>query len=109
MCGKNVAYKADLRKRIGSPPRVREKPLYALIVANVYRITPACAGKTTKEIFITKYGEDHPRVCGKNAHCAQAVFFGKGSPPRVREKLCELTLCAGCRGITPACAGKTNF
>ena len=32
----------------GSPPRVREKPLSALLLEGCQGITPACAGKTIK-------------------------------------------------------------
>ena len=30
------------------------------------RITPACAGRTTKEEILVMALQDHPRVCGKN-------------------------------------------
>ena len=35
-------------------------------VAQIERITPACAGKTYVEAIEESFIEDHPRVCGEN-------------------------------------------
>ena len=60
-----LAHAKDLGA-VGSPPRVREKPIERLRVYIWQGITPACAGKTDqlKECGILR--GDHPRVCGKN-------------------------------------------
>ena len=73
----------------------------------MYRITPACAGKTYELYPIIKLTEDHPRVCGKNRAPELVGNPDKGSPPRVREKPVLIVLITVISGITPACAGKT--
>mgnify|MGYP003099607714 CR=1 FL=1 len=49
----------------GSPPRVRGKGLPAGGLKTEYRITPACAGKSTFRFFLLPQNWDHPRVCGE--------------------------------------------
>ncbi len=74
----------------------------------LYRITPACAGKTTAPAKKTFLLRDHPRVCGKDHQKGEDMQGRPGSPPRVRERrylLCG-SLCP--LRITPACAGKTS-
>ena len=92
---------------MGSPPRVREKPLPDIKTLARNGITPACAGKTIFYEMEMRESWDHPRVCGKNMLWLLIVFLIMGSPPRVREKLEKLEARAAMAGITPACAGKT--
>ena len=96
----------ELRRRGGSPPRVRGKAHKANRDLGFYRITPACAGKSAG---ITGNGfrlQDHPRVCGEKSTGGGVLAATYGSPPRVRGKGArEGPRCSGCR-ITPACAGK---
>ena len=73
------------------------------------RITPACAGKTVGASRHKLFTKDHPRVCGENHLCVLSLSCCGGSPPRVRGKLTLIPLFLKRRGITPACAGKTNF
>ena len=49
VCGKNLRVYLCASKRIGSPPRVREKPPRLLKGVKVFGITPACAGKTRSQ------------------------------------------------------------
>ena len=65
---------------------MREKLGLNSIELELSRITPACAGKTYLEVTFDDEPEDHPRVCGKNAKAMLVSLYGKGSPPRVREK-----------------------
>ena len=74
----------------------------------MYRITPACAGKTNVPTLSAILPWDHPRVCGKNILLMITTNLNEGSPPRVREKPKESDLFADNTGITPACAGKTS-
>ena len=46
MCGENLAIAPPTRWPAGSPPHVRGKRNYSMVVAPVRGITPACAGKT---------------------------------------------------------------
>ena len=73
--------------RLGSPPRVREKPLDLFCNSSSERITPACAGKTPTLELVSFAFRDHPRVCGKNPSLFKCPKYRVGSPPRVREKL----------------------
>ena len=52
----------------------------------LYRITPADAGKTTLDIIGRMLYKDHPRRCGENLHIPAATVKEKGSPPQVRGK-----------------------
>ncbi len=46
MCGKDLMSSNRIPRRAGSPPHVRERPESACCRNRLYRITPACAGKT---------------------------------------------------------------
>ena len=109
MCGENPLYILCPAHTTGSPPRVRGKLKKSGQNKGKFRITPACAGKTTT--LVGDYGvkKDHPRVCGENDDSITRVEYEEGSPPRVRGKpICLLILNSLFR-ITPACAGKTRL
>ena len=93
----------------GSPPRVRGKLVVFGCVRFAAGITPACAGKThiAPRLFLTF--RDHPRVCGENCVSSTVPPAKRGSPPRVRGKLLYPASKNILPGITPACAGKTNY
>ena len=71
-------------------------------------ITPACAGKSLCNLYISVVPKDHPRVCGEKRYRLGCGHNGFGSPPRVRGKDPDAE--RGCErgGITPACAGKRS-
>ena len=79
-----------MEEMTGSPPRVREKRIWKRQEQLRKGITPACAGKTSKNDLVPSRTWDHPRVCGKNAIAHAKREQIEGSPPRVREKLVEL-------------------
>ena len=87
VCGKSHGCLVGLLRKLGSPPRVREKlPTYR----NYPRysgITPACAGKAGRSLSKFRWNQDHPRVCGKSGIQISEHLEDTGSPPRVREKL----------------------
>ena len=56
----------DNRKRIGSPPQVRGKPMMTEDDNYFIRITPAGAGKTITAAYAKILTKDHPRRCGEN-------------------------------------------
>ena len=107
VCGKDLPLIIETIIDVGSPPRVRERPVYNLIHVVVLGITPACAGKTASLCVQDALRWDHPRVCGKDLSSTPPDTAIAGSPPRVRERP------RGCPAgwpafrITPACAGKT--
>ena len=86
VCGKNEVRAVKFSYVVGSPPRVREKLQMEGVLVKRARITPACAGKTKKELQSLSNKQDHPRVCGKNIELSDRVGTELGSPPRVREK-----------------------
>ena len=91
----------------GSPPRVRGKADDPGLKLSMPRITPACAGKRQAFAVLLPAGWDHPRVCGEKTLMLAFAPATPGSPPRVRGKGIVLSGLLACRGITPACAGKS--
>ena len=108
VCGENCELAGRLSNINGSPPRVRGKRRRMRGAQGVYRITPACAGKTEITNSNLVSSTDHPRVCGENIERYELYLPLYGSPPRVRGKLGSARIYSRRRRITPACAGKTK-
>ena len=108
VCGENASALSLTFVIVGSPPRVRGKLPSALAHQAESRITPACAGKTSRMSQTLRERSDHPRVCGENAYQVPSYQPPIGSPPRVRGKPPCSRPPYQCHRITPACAGKTN-
>ena len=68
VCGEKSKEVAEYASKAGSPPRVRGKvePFKGSMYQS--RITPACAGKSTKQEKHRDKAKDHPRVCGEKCH-----------------------------------------
>ena len=66
-CGENFDVFIIHPKQIGSPPRMRGKPITEAFKADIDRITPADAGKTGQSRTVATVQKDHPRGCGENA------------------------------------------
>ena len=92
----------------GSPPHARGRHKNAQRRVRQTRITPACAGKTSTPKPPTSARRDHPRMRGEDALVELAVGRRRGSPPHARGRRTQLWRPRFCRGITPACAGKTK-
>ena len=75
----------------------------------IFRITPARAGKTLPNKSTGPIEGDHPRSCGKDPHGDQPHFHVMGSPPLVRERHASSSNGNDYAGITPARAGKTRL
>ena len=90
----------------GSPPRMRGKVRELLFSFHCARITPAYAGKSAANTWITNKIKDHPRVCGEKEGYRVVLTFPEGSPPRMRGKGRGQALVVAGAGITPAYAGK---
>ena len=107
VCGKDCGLLGGVRCKIGSPPRMRERPFFAATSHLSVRITPAYAGKTFLCGHFTPQCEDHPRVCGKDCGVLWSYLVLMGSPPRMRERPEERKADDANIRITPAYAGKT--
>ncbi len=66
VCGKDCSSSSASLRALGSPPRMRERPLSKSALNVSPRITPAYAGKTKIVKLFTAIIQDHPRVCGKD-------------------------------------------
>ena len=93
----------------GSPPRMRGKVTHLSEVSVDEGITPAYAGKSFCGMAVPFPFGDHPRVCGEKLNFAPATFLLRGSPPRMRGKEVKTLLNFNRVGITPACAGKSDY
>ena len=92
---------------MGSPPRMRGKPIRDDKGEDRIGITPAHAGKTFCAFWSRRPERDHPRACGENAISAAINGTTLGSPPRMRGKPSIKAIDPMISGITPAHAGKT--
>ena len=86
---------------------MRGKLLGVALRADILRITPAHAGKTTSARRVALPSADHPRACGENHKPLLSTLFAHGSPPRMRGKLGRNHKFLKEIRITPAHAGKT--
>ena len=75
----------------------------------LFRITPACAGKTLP--CSNGYGKswDHPRMRGEDLRDRRRERRGPGSPPHARGRPTVSECIVHRVRITPACAGKTHY
>ena len=64
VCGNYRDTKSRIQPFPGSPPRVRELPMFSAGGAAAGGITPACAGITRRRARRESPVGDHPRVCG---------------------------------------------
>ncbi len=93
----------------GSPPRARGEPGRPLSRRPRPRITPACAGRTDLAMVRWWGAWDHPRVRGENAGLPFVAGKTAGSPPRARGERGRFRYPTSPSGITPACAGRTEY
>ena len=107
--GKSPAIMVCSLEYWGSPPRMRGKVCADVIVHIQPGITPACAGKSGGWQAAPPLPRDHPRACGEKCLLYRRPPTASGSPPRVRGKAEAGRLRPLCRGITPACAGKSQM
>ena len=107
-CGENGGKLTPLSSALGSPPRMRGKPIHKIVISLLFRITPADAGKTRRLVPKYPHIQDHPRGCGENTSTNNSPILPQGSPPRMRGKHSVTISPAKATGITPADAGKTN-
>ena len=92
----------------GSPPHARGRRGKPLGTSIRGRITPACAGKTPAPTCTPGKVSDHPRMRGEDLPSSSKRSRSGGSPPHARGRRGSLWFVFRFRGITPACAGKTE-
>ena len=90
MCGEKGRKAGVFKLAVGSPPHVRGKVPHVPVAALPQGITPACAGKSFKQL-VQAYDEgDHPRMCGEKIRLSVKLVQCLGSPPHVRGKVSSL-------------------
>ena len=109
MCGEKVPITCVPKYALGSPPRMRGKAAKSEDAAAIDRITPACAGKSSRNETCWHRPWDHPCVCGEKIEMPYELLLKEGSPPRMRGKVEGAIKGCLCDGITPACAGKSSL
>ena len=92
----------------GSPPHARGRLIGGMVSLFSGRITPACAGKTSKTSSAGSKTSDHPRMRGEDGFVCRFHGFALGSPPHARGRRQRRALGRAAARITPACAGKTE-
>ena len=106
VCGEKRRVRSWRALLLGSPPRMRGKVVLRSENPLCRGITPAYAGKRRSIGRLSQPTRDHPRVCGEKCSSVRSASHRRGSPPRVRGKVCDLTIIRVHHGITPAYAGK---
>ncbi len=108
VCGEKRIRRSRHPAQVGSPPRVRGEAVVARPKPRPAGITPACAGRRALQSLESQVIRDHPRVCGEKTDAAYSSSDFPGSPPRVRGEANIPLFSASMRGITPACAGRSQ-
>ena len=93
----------------GSPPHARGRLQSHSCQTFVFRITPACAGKTPRRVAPMLWITDHPRMRGEDNCCSFRNKGASGSPPHARGRPKARSRVVRGTRITPACAGKTTM
>ena len=107
VCGEEIGITAVVCGHKGSPPRMRGRVKQLYVLMMLRGITPAYAGKSTKDRGQAPGHRDHPRVCGEESGQALTRCARPGSPPRMRGRVGWSAERSGPEGITPAYAGKS--
>ena len=108
MCGEKSVLLFVVSSVMGSPPRVRGEGAHAGGAQAQRRITPACAGRSSRGAPTACIARDHPRVCGEKDFVIYETPPVLGSPPRVRGEVTPSRVRNRCIRITPACAGRRS-
>ena len=108
LCGEKHILLGWLPDFMGSPPPMRGKDSFPLLIAFTLRITPAYAGKSTSDTVKSLIQRDHPRLCGEKWYWFAVFARLWGSPPPMRGKVETFDFIEVFGGITPAYAGKSR-
>ena len=72
---------------VGSPPPMRGKVTNNAVCWQLFRITPAYAGKSGGNVMSQMAYTDHPRLCGEKLESDAILGENAGSPPPMRGKV----------------------
>ena len=86
VCGADPFSSRHIVWRLGSPPRVRSRPVWLTLLCSFTGITSACAEQTWLHCWQAFPKGDHLRVCGADWRSHREPQTGRGSPPRVRSR-----------------------
>ena len=64
-CGEKLTKNPNMVTPQGSPPHMRGKGKVNFCIGELYRITPAHAGKRNYLLKLCMVCQDHPRTCGE--------------------------------------------
>ena len=109
MRGEHSTLRAHRPGHSGSPPHARGAPGRGRRHGPCRRITPACAGSTRARAEPSGGLPDHPRMRGEHASICSDPRIPAGSPPHARGARCRWAPRRTWPGITPACAGSTEY
>ena len=93
----------------GSPPLARGILLIFDFGERRHGITLACAGNTRSRMMTNMAYRDHPRLRGEYLKKNYGFAGKRGSPPLARGILLDCVRQRNPDGITPACAGNTQY
>ena len=106
-CGEKDQRHPSVRRRGGSPPRMRGEAFDGIKKAAEDRITPAHAGRRKSCNGRVVSIEDHPRACGEKPQPKPPPLELEGSPPRMRGEEYLVSPDVAKPRITPAHAGRS--
>ena len=92
VCGADLDTLCREAVGLGSPPRVRSRPVFEDVEFVHTGITSACAEQTRGSEGAELVSEDHLRVCGADPVILPWASLVTGSPPRVRSRQLYFTV-----------------
>ena len=92
MCGADSDAFQKRAGGLGSPPRVRSRPVRVTLAHDGRGITSACAEQTVLNRGSLRMNRDHLRVCGADRVSTISLRQPEGSPPRVRSRQLYFTV-----------------
>ena len=107
-CGDHVLGGIPSFSAIGSSPQVRGPHALSRLERLVFRLIPAGAGTTHREMCRCRAGRAHPRRCGDHKYARDHNMTIKGSSPQVRGPLSSFRFPPKPAGLIPAGAGTTG-
>ena len=108
VCGERFWNFISIDNVIGSFPRLRGTLSVAVEQYEQVRFIPASAGNACWPFPLMISRPVHPRVCGERRAFAFPTNSGRGSSPRLRGTLLNVTLPAASTRFIPASAGNAK-